>query len=259
MDLGTLIGIPLGFTMLIAAILYGGASLLIYLDIPSALITIGGSFCALMVTQDMANLKKIGKFFGIAYKQPKSNVPEIIRQLVSFSEKSRREGLLSLEDEVEQINDDFFKQGIRLVVDGTDPEVIKSILYNQLNQMNARHTLGVSIFDAWGKLAPAWGMIGTLYGLVAMLANLGDPSQIGQGMATALITTLYGAIIANLIMIPVKDKLSMRDANETAEKEIILEGILSIQSGDNPRVVEEKLLAFVAPKERATLKQTSDA
>ena len=124
--------------------------------------------------------------------------------------------------------------------------------------MNSRHEVGISIFDAWGKLAPAWGMIGTLYGLVAMLANLGDPSQIGKGMAAALITTLYGAIMANLIFVPLKDKLAMRDGDETAEKEIILEGILSIQSGDNPRVVEEKLLAFVVPGDRLKLKQTQD-
>ena len=259
MDLGTLVGIPLGLTLLVTAILYGGASLMIYIDVPSILITIGGSFASLLVTQDLANLKQIGKFFGIVYKQPKSNIPEIIKQLVSFSEKSRREGLLYLEDEVEQISDEFFKQGIRLVVDGTDPEVIKTILYNQLNQMNARHSSAIAIFDSWGKLAPAWGMIGTLYGLVAMLANLGDPSQICKGMSAALITTFYGAILANLIFVPVKDKLSMRDANETAEKEIILEGILSIQSGDNPRVVEEKLLAFVAPGDRLKLKQTSDS
>ena len=258
MDMGTLIGIPLGLTMLIAAILYGGASLLIYLDIPSVLITVGGSFCSLLVTMDLNSVKKIGTFFGIAYKQPTSKVNEIIKQLVSFSEKSRREGLLSLEDEVEQIQDEFFKQGIRLVVDGADPEVIKSILYNQLNQMNARHGEGIKLFNSWGKLAPAWGMIGTLYGLVAMLANLGDPSQIGKGMAAALITTLYGAIMANLVFVPICDKLTIRDADETAEKEIILEGLLSIQSGDNPRIVEEKLLAFVPPKQRDKVKSISD-
>lgn len=257
MDLGIL-GIPLGFALIIVGIFLGGSGLGIYMDLVSAIITIGGSFSALLVSCDLNTIKSIGIYFGIVTKKPKSNVGEIIRQLVAFSEKSRREGLLSLEDEVENLTDAFFKQGIRLVVDGTDPEVIKSILYNQLNQMNARHEIGMKMFDNWGKLAPAFGMIGTLYGLVAMLSSLGDPSQIGKGMSAALITTFYGAILANLIFVPVKDKLELRDNTETAEKEIILEGILSIQSGDNPRVVEEKLLAFVPPKERDKLKQTND-
>lgn len=258
MDLGTLIGIPAGIAMILAAILVSGASIMLYWDIPSVFITIGGSFCALLVTCDLSAIKNIFKYFAIVYKLPKSNIPDIIRQLVSFSEKSRKEGLLSLEDEVEQINDDFFKQGIRLVVDGTDPEVIKSILYNQLNQMTSRHSVGIALMTTWGAEAPAWGMIGTLYGLIGMLANLADPSQIGSGMAAALITTFYGAIMANLVFNPMRDKLTARDADEVAEKEIILEGILSIQSGDNPRIVEEKLLAFVPPRDREKLKQTSD-
>lgn len=256
MDLGSVVGIPLGLGLIIVAILLGGNSLFIYADAVSAIITIGGSFAALLVSADMATLKKIGVYLGIIMKQPKSNIGTIISQLVTFSEKSRREGLLSLEDEVENLTDTFFKQGIRLVVDGTDPQIIKDILYNQLNQMNSRHSVGMKIFDDWGKLAPAFGMIGTLYGLVAMLSSLGDVSQIGRGMSAALITTFYGAIMANLIFIPVKNKLELRDADETAEKEIILEGILSIQSGDNPRVVEEKLLAFVPPKDRDKIKQT---
>ena len=258
MDLGSIVGIPLGFFLIIGAILLGGNSLLIYADPVSAIITIGGSIAALLVSVDLDSVKKIGVFISIVMRKPKSNVTEIIRQLVTFSEKSRREGLLSLEDEVDNLTDTFFKQGIRLVVDGTDPEVIKNILYNQLNQMNARHEVGIKLFDDWGKLAPAFGMIGTLYGLVAMLSSLGDPSQIGKGMSAALITTFYGAILANLIFIPIKSKLELRDADETAEKEIILEGILSIQSGDNPRVVEEKLLAFVPPKERDNVRQVSD-
>lgn len=258
MDLGSVIGIPLGFVLLVGAILIDGNPLIIYVSPVSAIITVAGSFAALLVAVDLEVVKKIGVFYGIAAKKPKSNVTEIIRQLVTFSEKSRREGLLSLEDEVENLTDNFFKQGIRLVVDGTDPEVIKNILYNQLNQMNARHEKGIGLFEEWGKLAPAWGMIGTLYGLVGMLSSMGDPSQIGKGMSAALITTLYGAVMANLILVPLKNKLTIRDAEETAEKEIILEGILSIQSGDNPRVVEEKLLAFVPPKQRDSVKQVSD-
>ncbi|MCG8572530.1 MAG: motility protein A [Spirochaetes bacterium] len=258
MDLGSIIAIPLGFGLIIASILTSGNSLLIYYDLNAIFITVFGSFAGLILAVDLGTVRKFGMYMGLCYRKPKSNIAELIRQLVTFSEKSRREGLLSLEDEADNITDDFFRQGIKLVVDGTDPEVIKNILYNQLNQMNERHEIGISMFEQWGKLAPAFGMIGTLYGLVAMLSSLGDPSQIGKGMAVALITTLYGAILANLIFVPVANKLSIRDKAETQEKEIILEGILSIQSGDNPRVVEEKLLAFVPPKERDTVKQASD-
>ncbi len=258
MDLATLIGIPAGFFMIIGGIIIGGYGLNLYMDLVSVFITVGGSFCAVMISNDMSTVKNIGKYIGLTFKQPKSNVGDLIRQLVNFSEKSRKEGLLSLEDEVEQVQDEFFKQGIKLVVDGTDPEVIKSILYNQISQMTSRHAVGLNLLDTWGAQAPAWGMIGTLYGLVGMLANLADPSAIGAGMAAALITTFYGSIMANLFFIPMKTKLTSRDEAEVAEREIILEGILSIQSGDNPRIVEEKLLAFVPPSERNKMKVTSD-
>lgn len=258
MDLAFVIGIPGALFMVIAAILYGGFSLMLYWDIPSVLITVGCSFLAVMASSNMSILGKLGKFFSLCMAQPKSNIGDIVKTLVTFSEKSRREGLLSLEDEIEALKDEFFKQGIRLVVDGTDPEIIKNILYSQLNGMETRHGEGIKFWDDWGKLAPAFGMVGTLYGLVGMLANMGDPSAIGKGMAAALITTLYGAIMANGVFIPVKNKLEIRHNDEVAEREIIIEGILSIQTGDNPRVVEEKLLAYVAPKDRVKLKQTQD-
>lgn len=258
MDLATLIGIPAGFLMIIGGIIIGGYGLNLYMDMVSVLITIGGSFCAVMISNDMSTVKNIGRYMGLTFKQPKSNVGDLIRQLVNFAEKSRKEGLLSLEDEVEQVQDEFFKQGIKLVIDATDPEVIKSILYNQISQMASRHSVGINLMDTWAAQAPAWGMIGTLYGLVGMLANLADPSAIGGGMAAALITTFYGSILANLFLIPMKTKLTSRDEAEVAEREIILEGILSIQSGDNPRIVEEKLLAFVPPNERSKMKVTSD-
>ncbi len=258
MDLGFIIGLPLGFFAIIFSIIIGGFPMYIYWDLVSVFITIIGSFAALMVGSPIKRIFKIPTYIKICLKEPKSNIPDIIKTLVTFSERSRREGLLSLEDEIENLSDDFFKQGIRLVVDGTDPEVIKTIMYNQLNQMNARHGEGIGIFDQWGKLAPAFGMIGTLYGLVGMLNSMGDPSLIGKGMAAALITTFYGAIMANLVFIPIKNKLTDRDVMETGEKEIILEGILSIQTGDNTRIVEEKLLAFVPPRERTKIKQTSD-
>lgn len=256
MDLGVLIGIPAGFACIIAGIFISGYSLGTYWDLTSVFITIGGSFCAIMVSTPMNRLRKIWIIFNIALRQQKTNVDEIIPRLVTFSEKSRREGLLSLEDDIETLDDDFFRQGIQLVVDGTDPDVIKNILYNEMNQISTRHEGGINVFDHWGKLAPAFGMIGTLFGLVGMLQSLGDQAGIGAGMAAALITTFYGAIMANLIFIPIKNKLEDRDRNEILSKEIIIEGILSIQTGDNPRIVEQKLLAFLEPGIRGKVRQT---
>jgi len=256
MDFGVVLGIPLGLVMIIIAIIISGFSLGTYVDIISVFITIGGSFCALMVATPMDQLRKIITIFNIALMKQRSRIDEIIPRLVTFSEKSRREGLLSLEDDIETLDDQFFRSGIQLVVDGTDPDVIKNILYNEMNQMMSRHAAGIKMFDQWGKLAPAWGMIGTLFGLVGMLQSLGDQASIGVGMAAALITTFYGAIMANLVFVPIKNKLEERDNVEILSLEIIIEGILSIQTGDNPRIVEQKLLAFLEPNIRDKIRQT---
>jgi chemotaxis protein MotA len=256
MDLGVLIGIPLGLFCIIMSILISGFSMDTYMDLIAVFITIGGSFAALMVGTPMDRLRKVWTIFNIALRSQNLRVEEIIPRLVTFSEKSRREGLLSLEDDLETIEDDFFREGIQLVVDGTDPDVIKNVLFNEMNQLQQRHKGGIDMFDFWSKLTPAFGMIGTLFGLVGMLRSLGDPTSIGVGMAAALITTFYGAIMCYLILLPIKKKLEERDINEILVKEIILEGILSIQTGDNPRIVEQKLLAFLDPNTRGKVKQT---
>jgi chemotaxis protein MotA len=257
MDIGTIGGIIGGFVLILLGILVGGVSPFLYWDAPSLLITIGGSFCALMVTHPVPRVLSAIKFFTIATRVPKVETERIIRILVEFSERARREGLLALEDNLQELDDEFMRKGIQLVVDGTDPEIIKNILYNELNQIQERHGDGIKLFEDWGKLAPAFGMIGTLIGLVAMLANLEDKSSIGTGMAVALITTLYGAVLANLIIIPVGSKLGDRNKVESLTKEIIIEGILSIQSGDNPRILLEKLIAFLPPVQRESLRQES--
>lgn len=255
MDFTVLGGIISGFIAILISILISGFPLYIYLDLISVFITIIGSLSALMVSMPWEVTKNIGKVLRVAMMKQKLNIDTLIPMLVAFSEKSRREGLLSLEDDLESIEDDFLKTGLQLVVDGTDPDVIKTILYHEMDQLEARHAVGIKFFDQWGKQAPAWGMIGTLFGLVGMLQSLGDPSSVGVGMAAALITTFYGAIMANLIFIPIKTKLEDRHENEMLTREIILEGILSIQTGDNPRIVEQKLLAFLNPKIRDKIKR----
>ncbi len=175
---------------------------------------------------------------------------DTVTLLVSFAEKARREGILALENSMAEIQDDFIRSGLRLAVDGVEPELIKDILHTELAFIEDRHRNGQAIFDYMGAAAPAFGMIGTLVGLVKMLQNLSDPNAIGPAMAIALLTTMYGAVIANVIFIPVAGKLKMRTAEEILLKEVAIEGVMSIQSGDNPRILEQKLLAFLAPSVR---------
>ncbi|MEA2062225.1 MAG: motility protein A, partial [Gemmatimonadota bacterium] len=178
---------------------------------------------------------------------------ETIATLVSFAERARREGILALERHMEEIEDEFLSKGIQLAVDGTEPELMRSILTTELDYMERRHTNGAGILTTAGALAPAFGMCGTLIGLVLMLLTMSDPSTIGPKMAVALITTFYGAILANLFFIPLSNKLKRRSEEEVLVKELMIEGILSIQSGDNPRIVEQKLTSFISPKLRRAI------
>lgn len=257
MDLGTILGLGVGAAMIVMSIVTSGGNILMYVNIPSALMVLGGSFSAMLVANPMSRMLGIMNYLKLVLNMPNYEEERIISSLVNFSEKARREGLLALEDDLEEVEDDFMRKGIQLVVDGTDPEIIKSVLYNELNQLQERHDTGIKIFEDWGKIAPAFGMIGTLAGLIAMLANIEDQSSIGSGMSLALITTMYGAIFANLALIPIKSKLEDRDKMETLVREIIIEGILSIQSGDNPRILEQKLTSFLPPARReAVLAET---
>ena len=257
MDLGTIVGIGAGFALIVMSILTSGGEIGAFIHLPSILMVIGGSFGAMLVGSPMSRMLGIVKYITIVLRVPNYEEERIISSLVNFSEKARREGLLALEDDLEEVEDEFMRKGIQLVVDGTDPDIIKSVLYNDLNQLQTRHEVGITIFDNWGKVAPAFGMIGTLAGLISMLANLEDQSSIGPNMSLALVTTMYGAIFANLILIPIKIKLEDRDAAETLVREIMIEGILSIQSGDNPRILEEKLLSFLPPVRREAVRQES--
>lgn len=254
MDYGTIIGIAGGFVMIFMAIFTSGGQVTSYLNLPAILMVVFGSFAAMMVANPLTRMLGVVRYVRNALRVPDWQEQRIIEELVRFSDKARKEGLLALEDDLETVEDEFMRKGIRLVVDGTDPEIIKNILYNDLGQVQDRHDTGIRLFEDWGKVAPAFGMIGTLAGLIAMLANLGgDQSAIGSGMALALITTMYGAVLGNLVLTPIKSKLEGLDKDETRAKEIIIEGVLSIQSGDNPRTLGEKLVAFLPPADRTGL------
>jgi chemotaxis protein MotA len=174
----------------------------------------------------------------------------MIQKIIDLSNVARKEGLLSLEEAAADLDDAFLKKGILLIVDGTDPELVRGIMETELASMDARHKQNVGFWQDLGAMGPAWGMIGTLIGLVNMLQNLSDPSAIGPNMAVALLTTLYGSLLANWICTPVASKLKANNDTEIMIKEIMVEGLLSIQAGENPRVIEEKLKSFLAPKDR---------
>ncbi|MEA3523176.1 MAG: motility protein A [Campylobacterota bacterium] len=251
MDLGTVIGIVLILGLLFSAMAMG-VGIGAYIDVPSALIVIGGSIGALLISFKMETMKQFTKIFMIAIKPPQEDKAELIKKLVEFATSARRDGILSLEAAANQETNDFLRKGLSMAVDGNEPDAIRELLEIELEQTSTRHKVHASVFDNWAGLAGAMGMVGTLIGLVAMLLNMADPSAIGPSMAVALLTTMYGAMIGNIFGTPIANILNIRNNDESLVKEMILEGIMSIQAGDNPRTLEGKLLSFLPPNERVS-------
>jgi len=249
MDLATISGIIAGLSAIVISIMLGG-TLDAFIDIPSIFIVFGGTIAATLINFPLSDLISVTGVVKNAFLHKATPPSEAIGTLVHDAIMARRECILALENESDAMTDVFMKKGVQLAVDGTAPDLIRNILETELSYLEDRHKLGQGIFDAMGTFAPAFGMIGTLIGLINMLKTLDDPTQIGAGMAIALITTFYGAVLANLILIPIAGKLKNRTVQESLIKEVMIEGIMSIQAGDNPRVVEEKLKAFLSPKLR---------
>ncbi|MGL5152449.1 MAG: motility protein A [Clostridium sp.] len=248
-DALTSVGLIVGIAMMIWG-MSSGSSLRIFWDLPSVIITVGGSLCGVLIVISQADLMRMGKIFIYSFKNDDMGGVELITKFSDLSKRARREGLLSLEDEISQIDDQFMKKGLQMVVDGIEPETIKEILELEIGEMDRRHKEGAAIFSTWGAYAPAFGMIGTLIGLIQMLSNLTDATTIAQGMGKALITTFYGSLLANLICNPISQNLLKKNEAEVASREMMVEGILAIQSGVNPRIVEEKLISYLDPKSR---------
>jgi chemotaxis protein MotA len=249
MDIATLVGTLVAYGLVLAAI-FMGAGLGPYIDIPSVLIVIGGTIGIIMMSYPMDRVVALIKVIMKTVKYPLDDAAALISQLVEFAVKARRDGILSLESAEDEVTDEFLKKGIRLAVDGTEPEVIKNILETELGYMSDRHTQGANLLGVVVEFGPAMGMIGTLIGLVAMLQSMEDPSTIGPAMAVALLTTMYGAILANLFAGPYQKKVVFRSTQEQLLREIMIAGIMAIQAGDNPRIVEQKLNAYLPPAER---------
>lgn len=256
MDLASLLGMIFGFAMVIFGIVTGdgGFSLLQnFIDLPSIIITIGGSLMGVLASNKLSFMGTGFKSIALSMKEPSYDPAAMISNIINLSNVARKEGLLALEEAASEIEDTFLKKGIMLIVDGTDPELVRGILETDLTCTEDRHKQVFAFWEKWAELGPAWGMIGTLIGLVNMLKNLEDASTIGPNMAVALLTTLYGSLIANWLCNPTATKLKLNHADEMIIKQIIVEGLLSIQAGENPHVIEEKLKTFIKPTDREVL------
>lgn len=249
MDITTILGIVLGTGFIVWSILLGG-ELIWYWDAPSVVVVAGGMFAGFLVAYPLKEVLNLGKVMSKTIKNNEYDVDQIITKIIELANVARREGLLALEEAVSEIKDDFLQKGVMLIVDGTDPELVKNILETEIENISERHGKGKSMLDLFGSLGPAFGMIGTLIGLVAMLQNLSDPNSIGPAMAIALITTFYGSVLANLIFIPMAAKLGLKSNEEILIRNVMIEGLLSIQAGENPRIIEEKLKVFLPPSVR---------
>ena len=260
MDLASIVGLVLCFIVVVFGIVYGQdfSVIMNFVDPPSILITFGGALCCvLMMSPSLKEYLNYLKSFTLILKVTITNEEETIKQIISLSNIARKEGLLALEEAANGIDDEFLKKGVLLIVDGTDPELVRSILETELNCIEDRHSSVVGFWDSLAAMGPAWGMIGTLIGLINMLQKMDDAKAIGPAMAVALITTFYGSVLANWICIPVATKLKSKNSSEVMIKELIVEGLLSIQAGENPRVIEEKLKSFLSPARREALKEES--
>lgn len=253
MDIATIIGLVGGTACIVMSVITSGGTMMGIIDIPSVFMTIGGSFCALMIVAPLKDVLTTMKVMGKVFKIPDFGEKMLVQNMVALSEKARREGILALEEGLDDLDDEFMKTGLRLVVDGTDGAVIRGIMESEMGQIEARHMGFIGIVNQWAGYAPGFGMIGTVLGLVGMLRNLEDKSSLGPNMAVALITTLYGCLLANWILGPIAQKLSGQNATEMRTKEMVIEGVLSIQAGDNPRILAMKLLTYLDPVSRKAI------
>ncbi len=249
MDLATTIGFVAGIGFIIWGILLSG-DLITFISISSAMIVIGGTFASTFISFPLKKVLNTFKVAKNAFTEKTTQKLELVKEVIDLANIARKEGLLALEEAADNTDNTFLKKGIMLIVDGTDPELVRNILETELIYTEERHGEGQRIFETMGGFAPAFGMIGTLIGLINMLKDLDDPASVGPNMAVALITTFYGTVFANLILLPLAKKLKEKSRSELVIKEMMVEGLLSIQAGENPRIIEEKLKTFISPQDR---------
>jgi chemotaxis protein MotA len=249
MDIATILGVISAFGLVCIAIFMGGG-IQLFINIPALMIVVGGTLGATMINYPLKDVFGVFKVVKKALFAKNISVTELIKRFVEFAKKSRKEGILALEGEIKNENDEFLRKGVQLAIDGLEPQEISDILETEVDFVRSRHELGAEIFSTMGTFSPALGMIGTLIGLVQMLQTMDDPSRIGPAMAVALLTTFYGSIMANIVCLPIAGKLKTRSKEEVLTKEMAIQGIASLSNGDNPRILEQKLEAFIPPHER---------
>jgi len=250
MDIATISGLVLALTVIVVALIMDGGSPAELFAHPSSIILIfGGSLGATIITSPLKVVFKLPQYIMQAFTTRKFDAKATIELLTKLADKARREGLLALEDDSKKITDKFLKKGIMMVVDGIDPEQVSAILETTVEQMRARHKHGIGFFTAAGAFAPTFGIIGTVMGLISVLKQLDNPGALGEAIAAAFLATLWGLLSANLIYLPIAGKLKSKDEEEARDRYMQLEGILSIQAGENPRIVRDKLSAYLSPSE----------
>ena len=257
MDISTIIGLISGLVFVIISIILGEGRMPLFINMPSVLIVFGGVASALMVSYPIPKLLEGLKTGKHAFSKSQINPTEVITKINELALSARKEGLLALEEIAQSMEDPFLQKGILLIVDGTDAELLRSILETEIAFVENRHKENQKFWEAMAEYAPGWGMIGTLIGLIIMLDSLQDPSTLGPKMGVALITTFYGSLIANLCANPIANKLKLRSEEEILHKQVMVEGLLSIQAGEHPRVIEEKLKAFLSPGTRRVYDESS--
>jgi chemotaxis protein MotA len=251
MDVASTAGVVIAIVMLVTSVLLGGGSIAAFWDSASVFVVVGGSLAAALISFPLPRLAGVLKVSRKVFFRRDEPLERVIADLVWLAEGARRDGLLSLEARVANVTNPFLQLGIQLAVDGTRPEATEEVLRGEIDAVATRHRDGKAVLDCMGRYAPAFGMIGTLIGLIIMLGDMSDPSKIGAGMAVALLTTLYGAIAANVVFLPFADKLGNASKHERLVMEVILRGVLAIQSGEHPRVVEQKLGVFLPQRDRS--------
>ena len=251
MDIATLVGILVSFGLVIVSILMGGEGTW-FVNAPSLMIVGGGTMGATLLAYPLVDVLGVFKVAKNVFMHKSQVVSELIPLISEFAKKARQEGILSFESQLADIENPFLVQGIQMAIDGMESSAIEDVMTTEIIYLEERHRLGSEIFSTMGTFAPAVGMLGTIIGLVQMLMQMEDPSQIGAPMALALLTTFYGTLVANLVFLPIAGKLKTRSKQELLIKQMVLEGVISIQSGDNHRIVEQKLKAFIAPRARVT-------
>ncbi len=251
MKASTAIGIAAAFAGLLLGALMEGSQVGAFFNVPALLIVLGGTFGATLASTSWEAMKRIPALYKQAMSGERPDLAGRVEMMVSLADRARRDGLLALEGEIEQLDDEFTRKGLQLVVDGTEPELVLQVMENEIDGTNSRHGVGRSVFEKAGGFAPTMGIIGTVMGLVHVLENLDAPATLGPAISGAFIATLYGVASANVIFLPVGSRLKHISEAEMALRELTIEGVLAIQAGDNPRIVADKLAAFVPPEERA--------